>query len=117
MFLPGWAINIALIIHSDEALLAAGFIFTFHFFNVHFRPERFPMSTTIFTGAIPIEEFKHDHSLEYERLIAIGELDKYLVKRPSRRADLAASFITSVLILAGLALLTLVLIGLMTAPS
>ena len=31
--MPGWVINIALIIHSDEALLAAGFIFTFHFFN------------------------------------------------------------------------------------
>ena len=27
-FLPGWAFNIATIIHSDEALLAAGFIFT-----------------------------------------------------------------------------------------
>ena len=31
------------IIHSDEAMLAAGFIFTFHFFNVHFRPDKFPM--------------------------------------------------------------------------
>ncbi len=38
-FLPGWIINVALIVHSDEALLAAGFIFTFHFFNVHFRIE------------------------------------------------------------------------------
>ena len=62
--------------------------------DLHFRPERFPMSTTIFTGAIPIEEFKHDHRLEYERLVAAGELEKHLVKRPSRRADLAASFIT-----------------------
>ena len=41
-FLPGWMINVALILHSDEALLAAGFIFTFHFFNTHFRIEKFP---------------------------------------------------------------------------
>ena len=27
-FLPGWVINVSLIIHSDEALLAAGFIFS-----------------------------------------------------------------------------------------
>jgi hypothetical protein len=82
---------------------------------VHFRPERFPMSTTIFTGAIPLEEFKHDHRLEYERLIAAGELEKHLLRRPSRRVDLAASFITSILIIAGLTLLSLVLIGLGTA--
>lgn len=115
--LPGWMFNIATLIHAEEALLAAIFLNSVHFFNVHFRPERFPMSTTIFTGAIPIEEFKHDHRLEYERLVAAGELEKHLVKRPSRRADLAASFITSVLIMAGLALLTLVLIGLMTMPA
>jgi len=42
LFLPGWAINVATIIHSDEALLAVGFIFTVHFFNTHFRPDRFP---------------------------------------------------------------------------
>src|SRR5690606_29019729 len=116
-FLPGWVFNIATLVHAEEALLAAIFLNSVHFFNVHFRPERFPMSTTIFTGAIPIEEFKHDHRLDYERLVAAGELDKHLVKRPSRRADLAASFITSVLIMAGLALLTLVLIGVMTAPN
>ena len=30
-FLPGWMFNVATIIHSDEALLATGFIFTVHF--------------------------------------------------------------------------------------
>jgi cytochrome b subunit of formate dehydrogenase len=110
-YLPGVVFNFATLVHAEEALLAAVFLNTVHFFNVHFRPERFPMSTTIFTGAIPFEEFKHDHHLEYEKLEATGELSKYLVKRPSRRADLAASFIATVLIMAGLTLLTLVLIG------
>jgi len=110
-YLPGWVFNIATLVHAEEALLAAVFLNTVHFFNVHFRPERFPMSTTIFTGKIPLEEFKHDHRLEYERLVAIGELDKHLVKRPSRRADLASSFLATVLIIAGLTLLTLVLYG------
>jgi hypothetical protein len=108
--------NIATLVHAEEALLAAIFLNTVHFFNVHFRPERFPMSTAIFTGAIPLDEFKHDHRLEYERLVAIGELDKHLVKRPSRRVDLASSFLASVLIVAGLTLLTLVLIGSSTLP-
>ncbi|MBI4741118.1 MAG: cytochrome C [Betaproteobacteria bacterium] len=109
--LPGWVFNIATLVHAEEAVLAAIFLNTVHFFNVHFRPERFPMSTTIITGAIPLDEFKHDHRLEYERLLAAGELEKHLVKRPTRRVDLASSFLTTVLIIAGLTLLTLVLIG------
>jgi len=117
LLLPGWMFNIATLVHAEEALLAAIFLNSVHFFNVHFRPERFPMSTTIFTGVIPIEEFKHDHKLEYDRLVASGDLEKHLVRRPSRRADLASSFITTVLIMTGLGLLTLVLIGLITSPS
>ncbi|MHC4816216.1 MAG: cytochrome b/b6 domain-containing protein, partial [Planctomycetota bacterium] len=39
--LPGWSVNVATIVHSDEALLAVGFIFTIHFFNTHFRPDKF----------------------------------------------------------------------------
>ena len=47
---PGWVFNIAFLFHSEEALLAAGFIFTIHFFNSHLRPEKFPMDLVIFTG-------------------------------------------------------------------
>jgi hypothetical protein len=41
--LPGWAFNVAATLHSEEALLAAGFMFVIHFFNVHMRPDKFPM--------------------------------------------------------------------------
>lgn len=75
-FLPGWFINVATIIHSDEALLATGFIFTVHFFNTHLRPEKFPMDITIFTGRMPLEELKRDKPREYEALVASGKLDE-----------------------------------------
>ena len=78
-FLPGAVINIATIIHSDEALLATGFIFTVHFFNTHFRPDRFPMDPVIFTGRVSLEEFKEDRPREYRRLMESGELEKHLV--------------------------------------
>ncbi len=70
-FLPGWIINIAQIIHSDEALLATAFIFTIHFFNTHFRPDKFPMDPVIFTGRVPLEELEHDKPEEYEALMAM----------------------------------------------
>jgi hypothetical protein len=60
-----------------------GFIFTVHFFNTHFRPEKFPMDTVIFTGTIPLEEFKQDRPREYEALVARGELESRLEPAPS----------------------------------
>jgi len=80
--LPGWSINVATIIHSDEALLATGFIFTIHFFNTHFRPEKFPMDTVVFTGRMPLEELKQDKPRLYEQLVASGELESHLAEGP-----------------------------------
>jgi cytochrome b subunit of formate dehydrogenase len=78
-FFPGWFLNVATIIHSDEALLAVGFIFTVHFFNTHLRPEKFPMDIVIFTGRMSLEEFKRDKPDEFESLVQSGTLDDYLV--------------------------------------
>ena len=80
-FFPGWFLNVATIIHSDEALLATGFIFTVHFFNTHLRPEKFPMDIVIFSGRIPLEEFKLDRPDEYKELVEKGEIEKHLVEQ------------------------------------
>jgi len=79
-FIPGWFINVATIIHSDEALLATGFIFTVHFFNTHLRPEKFPMDIVVFSGRMPLTEFKRDKPAEYKELVERGELENYLVE-------------------------------------
>ena len=79
-FLPGWFINVATIIHSDEALLATGFIFTVHFFNTHLRPENFPMDVTIFTGYMSVAELKRDKPIEYNALVSAGKLEENLVE-------------------------------------
>jgi hypothetical protein len=81
--LPGWALNAAYVIHSDEALLATGFIFLFHFFHTHLRPEAFPMDTVIFTGRMPLETFKHERPLEHERMVREGKLEQMMVPAPT----------------------------------
>jgi hypothetical protein len=73
-------INIALLLHSDEALLAAGFIFTVHFFNTHFRIEKFPMDTVIFSGRISKTELIHDRKRWYDRLVAGNRLEEHRVR-------------------------------------
>lgn len=80
---PGWVLNAAYVIHSDEALLATGFIFLFHFFHTHLRPESFPMDTVVFTGRMPLETFEEERPLEYERLVAQGQLEEKLGPPPT----------------------------------
>lgn len=82
-FLPGWMINLCTILHSDEALLATGFIFAVHFFNTHFRADRFPMDMVIFSGNLSEEEIKHERMSWYERLKENGKLSKLIVKDDS----------------------------------
>ncbi|MCE1229444.1 MAG: cytochrome C, partial [Firmicutes bacterium] len=82
-FLPGWVFNLATIIHSDEALLATGFIFTVHFFNTHFRPEKFPMDTVIFNGRISHEEMVEERADLLKRYEAEGVTEAHLVDTPT----------------------------------
>ena len=114
-FLPGWVFNVAAIFHAEEAFLAVVFLFTVHFFNNHFRPDKFPVEVVMFTGTFSIEDFKHEHALEYERLVRTGELEKYLVDAPSPAKLTAAKVLAFTLIACGLTLLTLVGIGFFTS--
>ena len=81
--LPGWVFNVATIIHSDEALLATGFIFTVHFFNTHGRPEKFPMDFVIFNGELPKEEFIEERGDQWKRYEEEGILENYIKEKPS----------------------------------
>jgi len=110
-FFPGWAFNIATIIHSDEALLAAVFIFSTHFFNTHLRPEKFPMDSVIFTGRLSLEELQHERPLEYQRLIAENRLEGLRVKPQTRWVTIAGSVFGYTALLIGIILLILIVIG------
>ena len=92
-FLPGWIFNVAMIVHSDEALLASGFIFTVHFFNTHFRPGKFPMDMVIFTGRIPRYELWEERAEWRERLKQEGRLDRLQIRPSHPMWDLAAQII------------------------
>jgi cytochrome b subunit of formate dehydrogenase len=107
--LPGWTINVATIIHSDEALLATGFIFSIHFFNTHFRPEKFPMDTVVFTGRMSIDEFKHDKPKHYADLVARGELEKHLADPPTPGFVRAVHFLGGSALAVGLVLVVLII--------
>ena len=108
-FLPGWALNAVLVIHSEEGLLAILFIFSIHFVNTHLRPGSFPMDMVIFTGVESEEEFKHKRTVEYERLASQGKLEGRLGEKPPGWLVNFGRIIGTTAILIGLVLLVLTL--------
>jgi cytochrome b subunit of formate dehydrogenase len=63
--LPGGVLNFLLIAHSDEALLAALFLFIWHWYNVHFSISVFPMGTVFLTGYLSEELMVEEHYQHY----------------------------------------------------
>jgi thiosulfate reductase cytochrome b subunit len=108
-FLPGWFINVATIIHSDEALLATGFIFTVHFFNTHFRPDRFPMDTVIFTGRMSIEELREDRPREYRNMVKKRDFKDRLVEPLPDYVVRGMKIFGALALIIGLALIVLII--------
>jgi cytochrome b subunit of formate dehydrogenase len=109
---PGWAFNIALLIHGEEALLAVVFIFTVHFFNGHLRPEKFPMDTVIFTGVVPADEVRHERPAEWERMVANGDVARLAAPAPTRAFTVRARIVGTLAVGLGLLLVMLTIAGL-----
>ena len=110
-FIPGSWLNIALLIHGEEALLAVGFIFTIHFFNTHLRPDNFPMDMVIFTGRQSEEELKERHPEEYQRLVEKGELEKIRVEAPPRWLNNFGRLFGSAAVLVGLVMIAMTIVA------
>lgn len=68
--LGGWALPLALIIHSDAAILAIGWMAIVHVYFAHFARHVFPIDKSIFTGKVPAERYREEFPLEYERIMA-----------------------------------------------
>ncbi len=67
---PKWFVDAYRWAHSDEAVLAVMFIFTWHFYNVHFQPNFFPMGCwTWWNGNMTEEVMQLEHGLELEMLM------------------------------------------------
>lgn len=108
-FLPGWALNAVLVIHSEEGLLAILFIFSIHFVNTHLRPDSFPMDMVVFTGVESEEEFKTKRPEEYEKLLREGKLEQRLGEAPAPWYVNFSRLVGFIAIVIGLTLLVLTL--------
>ncbi len=110
-FVPGYLLNIALLIHGEEALLAVWFIFIVHFFNSHLRPEEFPLDQVIFTGRVSAGDYQHERPLDYSRLGESGALETLRADPPPRWLENFSRVIAVVAVGVGFSLLVLTVIS------
>ena len=67
-FLPRWWIEIALAIHFYEAVLATLAIIVWHFYQVIFDPDVYPLNFALIDGRVSEELFQEEHELAYEEM-------------------------------------------------
>ncbi len=78
----GELINYAVIAHGDEALLAALFLFIWHFYNVHLSTMVFPMGTVFLTGYLSEEMMIHEHYGQYVEVMKQAGLEREIQPLP-----------------------------------
>ncbi len=67
-FLPRWWIDIALAIHFYEAVLATLAIIVWHFYQVIFDPDVYPVNFAFIDGRVSEELYEEEHELAFEAM-------------------------------------------------
>ena len=68
--LPRWWLDIATAIHFYEAVLATLAILVWHFYQVFFDPDTYPMNGAWWDGKMPLRHSQEEHGLDRETLQA-----------------------------------------------
>ena len=73
--MPKWLFDLLALLHGRESVVIFLVLFLWHLYDVHFRPEVFPMDWSWITGRIRLADLKQRHPAEYERLRQAGVID------------------------------------------
>jgi cytochrome b subunit of formate dehydrogenase len=71
-----WWVDVATSIHYYEAILATLAIVVWHFYQVFFDPDVYPMNGAWWDGKMPAEHYREEHGLDTETLAGVEEIAK-----------------------------------------
>jgi formate dehydrogenase gamma subunit len=78
-----WWVDVATAVHFYEAILATLAIVVWHFYQVIFDPDVYPMNWAWFDGKMPVEHYRKEHALDAEKT-ATTEEEKGTKERGNR---------------------------------
>jgi|HubBroStandDraft_6_1064221.scaffolds.fasta_scaffold20979_4 cytochrome b subunit of formate dehydrogenase len=70
-WLPRWWMDIATAVHFYEAVLATLAIIVWHFYQVFFDPDVYPMNWAWWDGKMSLEHYEEEHGLDTATLLAV----------------------------------------------
>ncbi len=70
--LPRWWLDVATAVHFYEAVLATMAIVIWHFYQVFFDPDAYPMNWAWWDGQVPLEHYRAEHPLDLDTVLALG---------------------------------------------
>ncbi len=82
--LPRWWLDVATAVHFYEAVLATLAIVVWHFYQVFFDPDTYPMNWAWWDGQMPLEHYRSEHPLDLDAVLEAGHAE------PSGRVEKAA---------------------------
>ena len=62
--LARWWVDVATAVHFYEAILATLAIVVWHFYQIFFDPDVYPMNWAWWDGKMPAEQYRHEHELD-----------------------------------------------------
>jgi len=62
--LARWWVDVATAVHYYEAILATLAIVVWHFYQVIFDPDVYPMNMAWWDGKMPVQQYRHEHELD-----------------------------------------------------
>jgi cytochrome b subunit of formate dehydrogenase len=68
--LARWWVDVATSVHFYEAILATLAILVWHFYQVFFDPDVYPMNGAWWDGKMPLAHYRHEHGLDTETIDA-----------------------------------------------
>lgn len=74
--MPKWTFDLLAVLHGRESIVIFLLLFVWHLYDVHLRPEVFPMDWSWLTGRISLADLQARHRGEYERLRQAGTIDE-----------------------------------------
>lgn len=68
---PRWTVDVATAIHWYEAILATLAILVWHFYQIIFDPDVYPMNWAWYDGKMSLEHYREEHPMDMETLSTV----------------------------------------------
>lgn len=86
-YLARWWLDVATAVHLYEAILATLAIVVWHFYQVFFDPDVYPMNWAWWDGKMSFEHYREEHGLDTDTLLDAARAEANLEKQESARAE------------------------------